>query len=250
MNVTPVIALAFGLNSVTVSTEIAFAAICDGENDFDTTGGGVTVSVAVLLGLPAGTPVAAAALVVFGLLPGDELVTVTVIVHPVVGTLPLVIWKLVIPAAAFETTPVHVPPTVGDASCMLTSVSVKLSPVRAAPVAFDSVNVIVDVPPGTIVLGANAFVIPIPPTCKVAAAGLPVPALVDVTLPVELANAAVEADRTLTVIVQLPPTARVPAVIPTDEPPLAPVTVPEEPAVHTMAGAVLLTNVPLGTPAG
>ena len=108
--------------------------------------------------------------------------------------------------------------------------------------------------------GANAFVIvggATVVTTKLAVAGVPVPALVVVMLPVLLANvllgAGAVALRTVTETVQLPFGANVPALKPNVLPAAAPPTkVALEPAVQLMVvfGGVALSNTPAGVPAG
>ena len=104
------------------------------------------------------------------------LVTEMMTVHPVVGTLPAVTTKLETPTAALLAMGVHVPVTAAEDIVMPAgNISVKASPVIAAPVGLEIVNVICDVPPLAMVVGANAFAMPnlatvsvevaVPPTC-------------------------------------------------------------------------------------
>src|SRR5882672_12470637 len=101
-------ALAFGLVSVIVSTEVAPGTISDGANDFATAGCESTVSVA-------DAPVAVPALVVVTLpvllryAPAVALVTFTVTVHePLAGTVAPVSATLVPLLAAVTVAPAHV----------------------------------------------------------------------------------------------------------------------------------------------
>ena len=121
------------------------------------------------------------------LLPVVVLVTDTVTVQPVVGTLPPVTFKVVTPTPALLTTPVQVPPTVAEDKDMPAGrVSLNVSAVTPAPVELLIEKVIVEVPPKAIDVGANALVIPSRPTVNVADAVVPVPPFVDVTAVVVL----------------------------------------------------------------
>ncbi len=107
---------------------------------------------------------------------------------PGVGTLPAVTWKLVTPAPALLTTPVHVPPTVALAieSPTAPRLSLNVMPVRAAPVELEIVKVSTVVPPFAIVVGKKALAIPSLAMPSVALAVPPVPPFVDVTADVVL----------------------------------------------------------------
>lgn len=99
-----------------------------------------------------------------------------VTVQPAVGTLPAVTAKFETPTAALLATPVQVPATVADDIVMPAgNASINARPVIAAPVGLEIEKVITEVPPLTMVAGANAFAIPslatvnvavaVPPTC-------------------------------------------------------------------------------------
>ena len=89
------------------------------------------------------------------------LVTLMVMVQPASGTSPAVTAKLVTPTPALLATPTQVPPTVADDICSpaANKLSVNARPVRATPVGLVIVNVIVEVPPAAMLVGANAFAI-------------------------------------------------------------------------------------------
>ena len=146
-----------------------------GANDFTTVGAACTTKVATLLGVPGvGNPVYEAPEDWLLLVPATLLVTEIIIVQPVVGTLPAVTAKLDTPTAALLATAVQVPVTVAEDIVMPAgNVSVKARPVIAAPVGLEIVNVICDVPPLTMVVGANAFAIPNLATVSVAVAAAP-----------------------------------------------------------------------------
>jgi hypothetical protein len=69
----------------------------------------------------------------------------------------------------------------GVATCILLSVSLKLTPVNAVALRFCSEKVIVDTPPLTMLVGEKVFVILGLPTDKVAVAVVPLPVFVALT---------------------------------------------------------------------
>src|SRR5258708_5840991 len=103
-----------------------------------------------------GTP-----LVAVGVVPGVELVTSKMTVQlPAVGMVMPVKLSAVAPAArVVGVVPTHVPVTFPATAAILTSVSVKLAPVKALAFVFVNVKVIVEVPPDGIEVGLKDFAI-------------------------------------------------------------------------------------------
>jgi hypothetical protein len=133
VNVTPVKAVVvFGLVMVNVSTLVPFSGMVDASNDFEIDGGPITVSVAVLLVLPAPLSFELITPVVFIHTPVVEPVTVTLklqLLLPPVPSVPPV--NEIILGAVVLSVPPHV--EVGPEVATVTpagSVSVKLMPVR------------------------------------------------------------------------------------------------------------------------
>ena len=121
-------------------------------------------------------------------MPPVELVTLTVIVQLLMAaSVPPARLMLLLPATAVRV-PVQVPPRpFGEATTMFVSASLKATLVSGVADRLFTVNVIVDVPPDTMVVGANALVMDGLPTDRMAeeASGL-LPPLVDVTTDVVL----------------------------------------------------------------
>jgi len=121
-----------------------------------------TTRLAVLLAVPTtGVCVVVTPDVVFGLAPCVLLVTAKVTVQlPLAGIVMPVKLKAVAPAAnVFGVVPVQAPPTAPPTALILLSVSVNAPPVSAEALLLFNVSVTVEVPPGAIVFGANAFAI-------------------------------------------------------------------------------------------
>src|SRR5258708_22266094 len=122
----------------------------------------VTVRLSVGEGGPAtGVWVVVTPLVAFGFVPGVELVTSKMTVQlPAVGMVMPVKLSAVAPAArVVGVVPTHVPVTFPATAAILTSVSVKLAPVKALAFELESVSVMVDVPPDWIEVGLKVFAI-------------------------------------------------------------------------------------------
>ena len=121
----------------------------------------LTVRVAVLLAAPAvAVWVVVTPDVVFGLPPSVLLVTLKVTVQlPTDGMVIPVKLSAVAPALnVLGVVPTHVPPTAPPTAFMFVSVSVNAAPVRVVVVLlFESVRVTVELPPGAIEVGRNAF---------------------------------------------------------------------------------------------
>jgi len=114
----------------------------------------------VLLTVPAeGVCVVVTPEVVLGCTPGVLLVTPKVTVQePLAGMLIPVKLNAVAPATSvFGVVPMQVPPTAPPTALIFVSVSVKAAPVSADAFELLRVSVTVEVPPGAIVFGANAF---------------------------------------------------------------------------------------------
>ena len=113
-------------------------------------GSAVTVSVAVLLTVPAvGVCVDFTPEVALGLAPVVVLVTLNVTVQlPLAGIVMPVKFSAVAPAVnELGVVPTQVPPTEPPAALIFESVSVNAPPVRAELLLFDAVSVTVDDPP-------------------------------------------------------------------------------------------------------
>src|SRR5258706_550891 len=213
VNAAPVIAAAFALLSVMVSTEVPAMPIEAGANALAIVGCRRTVSVEEALG-------AAPALVVvtlpvlFRYAPAVADVTFTVTLHePFAGTVPPASATLVPLLAAVTTPAPHVvaPPAAAVLTTFAGYVSVNAAPVIAAAFALVSVMVRVELALGATSDGLKALEIAgCRRTFNVDEALAPVPALVVVIGPVELSREPAAADVTLTVTVHEPLAGTVP----------------------------------------
>jgi hypothetical protein len=121
-----------------------------------------TDRLAVLLTVPGeGVCVVVTPDVVLGCTPGVLLVTAKVTVQePLAGIVIPVKLKAVAPATSvFGVVPKQLPPTAPPTALIFTNVSVKAAPVSAEALLSLKVSVTVEVPPGVIVFGENAFAI-------------------------------------------------------------------------------------------
>lgn len=190
MKAAPVIVVVvLGLLTVIVICDGTLSCTEVGLKAFVITGGATTVRYTVLLGLPAVpvwvevTPVA-----VLACTPPVLLVTLTEIAQlPLAARLPPLRLMLPLPAAAVTVPPQLLLTDGVAATCILLSVSLKATPVRAAAVGLLSVKVMVDVPPLSIDVGAKALAMVGLPTASTAAvAAGPLPPLLEVTAEVVL----------------------------------------------------------------
>jgi hypothetical protein len=229
VNVTPVSpTVLFGLVIVKLSDVVWFSGICDGTNDLLIVGGATTVTIAVLLVVPAPDSLELMLPVVLLLTPAVVPVTVTLNIQlpPPAMDPPL---KLIRFPPLVVTVP---PPHAGDEPLATVNpagrVSVKLTPViPSEALVLVMVNVRLVVPPSGIVAAPNDFIIvgaeatvtdalapvaPVPPLVELAGVLklflTPAVVPVTVTLKVQVPLAAIVAP--LSTIRLLPVTVRVP----------------------------------------
>ena len=178
VNAPPVRAVASALVIVSVTVEVPPETIDVGLNALAIVGA-PTVSVAVLLALPAaGVCVVVTPEVVLLCSPTIELVMLNVTVQlPLAGMAIPLKPSAVDPAGSdVGVVPVQVPPTAPPAALMFARVSVNAPPVIAAVLLLVRVSVTVEVPPEAIEVGLNALAIVGAPTVSVAVL-LPGPAV-------------------------------------------------------------------------
>ena len=249
MKATPVIAVALGLASVIVRTEVPVGKIDAGENALATVGAASTVSVAFAATafVPALAEVTSPAAIVLACAPMVALVTCTLTVQlPAAGIVPPASDT---PVAVCEAVPPQVVAAVAATGETLAGwVSVRATPVIAvAALALASVKVSVETPPAPISAGAYDFETAGRATTvnvALAATGL-LPALVLVTAPaaIVLACAPGVLPVTFTVTVHEPPAGTVAPESATELPPAAAVTVPPAQVVAP-AGVAVFTIAP------